>query len=150
MNIQDIINKKRLKQSLTDEEITFFVQGVAQDVFRDYEVSALLMAIAINGMNDRETTTLTIEMSKTGEIVDLSAIEGVKADKHSTGGISDTTTLVIVPILSSLNVKMAKMSGRSLGFTGGTADKLEAIDGFQTELSLSQLQDNVKSVWVLV
>lgn len=146
MIIQDIINKKRRKEPLTDEEIVFFVQGVAKDLFRDYEVSALLMAIAINGMNKKEISTLTIEMSKTGDMVDLSEIDGVKADKHSTGGISDTTTLVIVPILACLNVKMAKMSGRSLGFTGGTADKLEAIDGFVTELPIKKFIQNVKTI----
>ncbi len=146
MIIQDIINKKRRKEPLTDEEIVFFVQGVAKDFFRDYEVSALLMAIAINGMNKKEISTLTIEMSKTGDMVDLSEIDGVKADKHSTGGISDTTTLVIVPILACLNVKMAKMSGRSLGFTGGTADKLEAIDGFVTELPIKKFIQNVKTI----
>lgn len=146
MIIQDIINKKRRKEPLTDEEIVFFVQGVAKDLFRDYEVSALLMAIAINGMNKKEISTLTIEMSKTGDMVDLSEIDGVKADKHSTGGISDTTTLVIVPTLACLNVKMAKMSGRSLGFTGGTADKLEAIDGFVTELPIKKFIQNVKTI----
>ena len=146
MIIQDLLNKKRLKQELTKEEIAFFVNGVAKDSFKDYEVSAMLMAIAINGMTDDETTTLTLEMTKTGEVVDLSEIEGIKADKHSTGGISDTTTVAIVPILASLGVKMAKMSGRSLGFTGGTADKLEAIDGFNTEISKEAFIKNVKEV----
>lgn len=146
MVIQEIIDKKRLCKALSDEEIEFFVKGVAEDTFQDYEVAAMLMAIAINGMNDRETTTLTLSMMRTGTIVDLSDIEGVKADKHSTGGISDTTTIAAVPILASLGVKMAKMSGRSLGFTGGTADKLEAIDGYNTEISKEQFVEMVKTI----
>lgn len=146
MVIQEIINKKRLNQPLSNEEIEFFVKGVAEDLFQDYEISALLMAIAINGMNDRETTTLTLSMMNTGSIVDLSDIDGVKADKHSTGGISDTTTIAAVPILASLGVKMAKMSGRSLGFTGGTADKLEAIDGYNTEISKERFVELVKTI----
>lgn len=146
MVIQEIIDKKRLCKALSDEEIEFFVKGVAEDTFQDYEVAAMLMAIAINGMNDRETTTLTLSMMRTGTIVDLNDIEGVKADKHSTGGISDTTTIAAVPILASLGVKMAKMSGRSLGFTGGTADKLEAIDGYNTEISKEQFVEMVKTI----
>lgn len=146
MIIQELLDKKRLGKELTDEEITFFVKGVADDSLKDYEISAMLMAIAINGMTDRETTTLTLEMTKTGEIVDLSDIEGVKADKHSTGGISDTTSIACVPILASLGVKMAKMSGRSLGFTGGTVDKLEAIQGFNTEITKEEFINNVKTV----
>lgn len=146
MVIQDLLDKKRLKKELTDNEISFFINGVAKDEFKDYEVSAMLMAIAINGMTDRETTTLTLEMAKTGEMVDLSKIDGVKADKHSTGGISDTTTLAVVPILASLGVKMAKMSGRSLGFTGGTVDKLEAIDGYKTDISKDDFIKNLQTI----
>ncbi|MBE7074567.1 MAG: thymidine phosphorylase [Clostridiales bacterium] len=146
MLIQDLIKKKRLKQALTDEEINFLINGVKNDTFNDYELSALLMAITINGMDERETTTLTLEMAKSGDILDLSKIDGVKADKHSTGGISDTTTIAIVPILASLGVKMAKMSGRSLGFTGGTIDKLEAIDGFNTEITNEQFIKSVQNI----
>lgn len=146
MVIQEIIDKKRLKKPLTDEEIEFFVSGVAKDELQDYEVAAMLMAIAINGMNDRETTTLTLSMMNTGAVVDLSEIEGVKADKHSTGGISDTTTIAAVPILASLGVKMAKMSGRSLGFTGGTVDKLEAIEGYKTDISKEKFVEMVKTI----
>ena len=146
MIIQEIIDKKRVGKALTDEEIQFFVEGVATDKLKDYEQAAMLMAIAINGMNDRETTTLTLSMMKTGFVVDLSEIEGVKADKHSTGGISDTTTIAAVPILASLGVKMAKMSGRSLGFTGGTVDKLEAFDGYNTEISKEQFIEMVNKV----
>lgn len=146
MIIQELINKKRKKIELTNEEIEFLVRGVTKDEFKDYELASLLMAITINGMNERETTKLTLEMAKSGDILDLSSIDGVKADKHSTGGISDTTTLVIVPILATLGVKMAKMSGRSLGFTGGTADKLECIKGFNTMLSTDELIENVKKV----
>jgi len=146
MLIQDLIKKKRLKQALTDEEINFLINGVKNDTFNDYELSALLMAITINGMDERETTTLTLEMAKSGDILDLSKIDGVKVDKHSTGGISDTTTIAIVPILASLGVKMAKMSGRSLGFTGGTIDKLEAIDGFNTEITNEQFIKSVQNI----
>ena len=146
MVIQEIIDKKRVKKALTDEEIKFFVDGVANDKLQDYEVAAMLMAIAINGMNDRETTTLTLSMMNTGAVVDLSEIEGVKADKHSTGGISDTTTIAAVPILASLGVKMAKMSGRSLGFTGGTVDKLEAFDGYKTDISKEKFVEMVKTI----
>lgn len=146
MIIQELIDKKRVGKALTDEEIQFFVNGVATDTLKDYEQAAMLMAIAINGMNNRETTTLTLSMMKTGAVVDLSGIKGVKADKHSTGGISDTTTIAAVPILASLGVKMAKMSGRSLGFTGGTVDKLEAFDGYNTEISKEKFIEMVNTV----
>lgn len=146
MNIFDLLKKKRLGGELTDEEIEYLIEGVTLDRFPDYELSALLMAIIINGMSERETTKLTIEMAKSGDMLDLSKVKGIKADKHSTGGISDTTTLVIVPILASLGIKMAKMSGRGLGFTGGTADKLEAIDGFQTGITNEQFIKNIKTI----
>ena len=146
MNIFDLLKKKRLGGELTDEEIEYLIEGVTFDRFPDYELSALLMAITINGMSEKETTKLTIEMAKSGDMLDLSKVKGIKADKHSTGGISDTTTLVIVPILTSLGIKMAKMSGRGLGFTGGTADKLEAIDGFQTGITNEQFIKNIKTI----
>ncbi len=146
MVIQDLIHKKRLNESLTDNEIEFLVKGVVDGSIKDYELAALLMAITINGMTETETTKLTIEMANSGDMLDLSKIEGVKADKHSTGGISDTTTIAIVPILADLGVKMAKMSGRSLGFTGGTIDKLEAIDGFNTEISNDKFIKSVQKI----
>ena len=146
MTIQQLISKKRLKKELTNEEIEFWIKGVAKNEFQDYELAALLMAITINGMTEAETTKLTIEMANSGKMMDLSKIEGIKADKHSTGGISDTTTIALVPILADLGLKMVKMSGRSLGFTGGTIDKLEAIDGFNTEISEKKFIDGVKKV----
>lgn len=146
MNILELLKKKRLGKELTNEEIKFLIDGVSKDSFKDYELSALLMAICINGMTNKETTALTLEMANSGDIVDLSNIDGVKADKHSTGGISDTTTLIVVPVLSALGIKMAKMSGRSLGFTGGTADKVEAISGFKTEISNDQFINNIKTI----
>lgn len=146
MVIQDLIHKKRLNMTLTDQEIEFWIDGIKKNIFKDYELSALLMAITINGMNEAETTKLTIEMAKSGDMLDLSKIDGVKADKHSTGGISDTTTIAVVPILADLGVKMAKMSGRGLGFTGGTIDKLEAIDGFNTEISNEKFIKSVQTI----
>lgn len=146
MVIQELIHKKRLGQTLTDQEIEFWIDGVAKNKFQDYELAALLMAITIKGMTEAETTKLTIEMAKSGDMLDLSKIEGVKADKHSTGGISDTTTIAVVPILADLGVKMAKMSGRGLGFTGGTIDKLEAIDGFNTEITNAKFIKSVQTI----
>lgn len=146
MIIQDIIDKKRQNKALTKEEIEFFVNGYTNSTIQDYEASALLMAIAINSMNMQEITDLTMSMAKSGEIMDLSSIKQVKADKHSTGGVSDTTTLIIMPILACLGIKMAKMSGRSLGFTGGTIDKLEAIPNFNTDLPYDKFIDSVNRV----
>ena len=135
MRIYDIIAKKRDKLELTDEEIRFFVKAYVKGDIEHYHASALLMAIYLNGMNDRETVTLTKEMAESGDMLDLSAIDGVTVDKHSTGGVGDKTTLIVAPIVASLGLKTAKMSGRGLGHTGGTIDKLESIDGFSTSLS---------------
>ena len=146
MTIQEIIDKKRKKEELTTEEIAFFVNGYTKGEIKDYEAAALLMAIAINSMSTRETTDLTLAMAKSGEIVDLSKIEGIKADKHSTGGVSDTTTIAAVPILASLGIKMAKMSGRALGFTGGTIDKLEAIPNFNVNIEEKDFINSVNKV----
>ena len=129
-NIDALLTKKRFGGELSREEIHDFVTGVTQRQFADYQISAMLMAIAINGMSDRETVDLTMEMAASGDELDLSAIRGVKADKHSTGGVGDTTSLVLAPLVACCGVKIAKMSGRGLGFTGGTLDKLESIPGF--------------------
>ena len=134
MTIVDIINKKRLNNELTREEIEFAVSGYLDGSVKDYQMSSLLMAIVINGMTDRETIDLTDIMLKSGEIIDLSKIDGLIVDKHSTGGVGDKVTLVLAPLLASFGIKIAKMSGRGLGHTGGTIDKLESIEGFNTSI----------------
>lgn len=130
MHIIDIIEHKRDRRALTDEEIAFFVRGVADRSIHDYQISALLMAVCINGMNDDETACLTYEMAHTGEVIDLSFADGMVVDKHSSGGVGDKTTLVAAPMAAACGLKVAKMSGRGLGFSGGTLDKLESIPGF--------------------
>lgn len=134
MRMYDIIYKKREGEELTDEEIAFFVKGYTDGSIPDYQAAALCMAIFYKGMNKRETATLTMEMANSGDTVDLSPIEGIKVDKHSTGGVGDKTSLIIGPIAASCGVKIAKMSGRGLGHTGGTIDKMESIPGMQTSL----------------
>ena len=131
MDFQDIIIKKRDKQKLTKEEISFFIQGVTDGSLPDYQISALLMAILLNGMDAEETAQMTMEMTHSGALFDLSSLPGFKVDKHSTGGVGDTTTLILAPLVASLGVPVIKMSGRGLGFSGGTIDKLESIPGFQ-------------------
>ncbi|MFR4564404.1 thymidine phosphorylase [Anaerotignum sp.] len=131
MDFQDIIIKKRDKQKLTKEEISFFIHGVTDGSLPDYQISALLMAILLNGMDAEETAQMTMEMAHSGALFDLSSLPGFKVDKHSTGGVGDTTTLILAPLVASLGVPVVKMSGRGLGFSGGTIDKLESIPGFQ-------------------
>lgn len=135
MTIVDIINKKRNKQELTREEIDFAVSGYLDDSVKDYQMSSFLMAIVLNGMTLKETIDLTDVMIKSGDVLDLSKINGIIVDKHSTGGVGDKVTLVLAPLLASLGIKIAKMSGRGLGHTGGTIDKLESIEGFNTKIS---------------
>ena len=146
MNIIDIINKKRLKQELTKEEIQFAIDNYLDKKIDDSQMSALLMAICINNMTYNEIFNLTDIFLNSGEILDLSEIKKVKVDKHSTGGIGDKTTLVLVPLVASTGIPVAKMSGRSLGFTGGTIDKLESIPGFKTDLSLEEFLNQVKQI----
>lgn len=143
MRMVDIIEKKRDGKELTTAEINFFIEGYTKGDIPDYQASALAMAIYFQDMNDRERADLTRAMVESGDTIDLSGIEGIKVDKHSTGGVGDTTTLVLAPLVASLDVPVAKMSGRGLGHTGGTIDKLESIAGFHVELTREQFIDLV-------
>lgn len=146
MNILDIIETKKNKRELTTEQIEYFVNGYTDGTLPDYQISSLLMAILLNGMTDRETFDMTNAMLHSGDVVDMSHLGGIVVDKHSTGGIGDSTTLALAPILACCGVYVAKMSGRGLGFTGGTIDKLESIPGFDTALSEDEFFDVVKRV----
>ncbi|MGW8959371.1 pyrimidine-nucleoside phosphorylase [Paenibacillus sp. NPDC055715] len=143
MRMVDLIEKKRDGKELTTEEINFIIQGYTQGEIPDYQVSALAMSIFFKDMTERERADLTMAMVHSGDTIDLSAIEGVKVDKHSTGGVGDTTTLVLAPLVAALDIPVAKMSGRGLGHTGGTIDKLEAIAGFHVEISKDEFVDLV-------
>ena len=147
MNIQEIKTKKRDGQELNKEEINYFITEYVAGNITDYQAAALVMAIYINGMTYKETTDLTIEMAHSGEILDLSSL-GTVVDKHSTGGVGDKITIVLMPIIASLGIPVAKMAGRGLGFTGGTIDKLEAIPGYNTSLEISRFIENVKEIGI--
>ncbi len=149
MLMTDIIEKKRYKLPLSDKEIEFFVSGVTDKSIPDYQISALLMAILLNGMDRRETVTLTALMAKSGDILDLSDLSHT-ADKHSTGGVGDKTTLAVAPIAAALGCTVAKMSGRGLGFTGGTVDKLESITGYKTALETTEFKKIAKEYGMCV
>lgn len=146
MRMVDLIEKKRDGEPLNDEEVRFFVKEYTEGNVPDYQVSALLMAIYFQKMNDDEAAALTDAMLKSGDTIDLSAIEGIKVDKHSTGGVGDKTTLVLGPLVAAAGVKFAKLSGRGLGHTGGTLDKLESIDGFNIDLSEEAFISQVKKI----
>ena len=143
MRMYDIINKKKHGEHFTKEEIQFWVEGYTRGQIPDYQVSALLMAICFQGMNEEETLALTLAMRDSGEALDLSKITGIKVDKHSTGGVGDKTSLVLTPMIAALGIPVAKMSGRGLGHTGGTIDKLECFPGFSTELSEEKFYETV-------
>ena len=147
MNILDIIAKKRDKEELTKKEIEFFVKGYTENSITDYQAAALVMAIYINGMNEREITDLTLAMAHSGDVLDLSSL-GEVVDKHSTGGVGDKITLILMPIIASLGIPVAKMSGRGLGFTGGTIDKLESIPGYNTNVNIEDFIQNVKNIGI--
>ena len=146
MTIVDIINKKRLNKELTRDEIEFAVDGYLDGSVKDYQMSSLLMAIVLNGMTDRETIDLTDIMIKSGDVINLKEIDGLIVDKHSTGGVGDKVTLVLAPLLASFGIKIAKMSGRGLGHTGGTIDKLESIEGFDTSISNKEFIKQVNKI----
>ena len=148
MNIIDIISKKRDGYKLNNEEIKFFIDNYTNGNITDYQAAALIMAIYINGLDEEETTSLALEMANSGEILDLSTIGDIIVDKHSTGGVGDKITIILMPIIASLEIPVAKMSGRGLGFTGGTADKLESIPGYKTALSIEECIDNVKNIGI--
>lgn len=150
MNIIDIINKKRVGEALTYDELEYAFMGYLNEKIESYQISSLLMAICINGMTDEEVINLTKIFIDSGEILDLGNILGIKVDKHSTGGIGDKTTLIIAPIVASSGVYMAKMSGRGLGYTGGTIDKLESIKGFKTSLSKEEFLNELKSIGMVI
>ncbi|NLP16921.1 MAG: pyrimidine-nucleoside phosphorylase [Clostridiales bacterium] len=146
MRMYDLINKKKNKGELSKEEIEFIVEGFTKGDIPDYQMSAFLMAVCLNKLSHEETAYLTIAMANSGEQLDLSKIHGVKVDKHSTGGVGDKTSLILSPMVASLGIPVAKMSGRGLGHTGGTIDKLESIPSFSTELNSEQFVDNINRI----
>lgn len=148
MNILEIIAKKRDAKELSKEEIEYFVEEYTKGEIPDYQASALIMAIYINGMNDREITDLTLAMAYSGEVLDLSCFGTNVVDKHSTGGVGDKVSIILLPIIASMGVPVAKMSGRGLGFTGGTVDKMESIPGYRTNIEVDEFISNVKKVGI--
>lgn len=150
MRMIDIIEKKKIKEELTDKEIQFWVSGVTDGSIPDYQTSALLMAILLNGMSERETATLAEAMMHSGDVIDLSCIEGIKSDKHSTGGVGDKTSIALGSIVAACGLKVAKMSGRGLGHTGGTLDKLESIDGLNIFLTEDEFKKQVSEVGLAI
>ncbi len=150
MRMYDVIEHKRNGLELSDGEIDFFVREYTDGTIPDYQASALLMAVYFNGMTPRETAKLTMAMAESGDVLDLSPIHGIKVDKHSTGGVGDKTTLVLAPMVAALGIPVAKMSGRGLGHTGGTIDKLESFPGFVTEISEKKFYENVNKIKIAI
>lgn len=150
MRMYDLIAKKRDGGSLTAQEMRYMIREYVNGNIPDYQMSAFLMAVYLKGMTEEETVSMTLEVAHSGDMVDLSSIEGIKVDKHSTGGVGDKTTLIIAPIVAACGVKVAKMSGRGLGHTGGTVDKLEAIPGFQTVIPQKKFYEIVNTIGVSV
>lgn len=150
MRIVDIIDKKKKGFELTKEEITYFINEYTNNNVPDYQASALIMAMFLNGMSDSETSDLTLAMAFSGKVLDLSDIDGIKVDKHSTGGVGDKVSIIIVPIVAEFGIPVAKMSGRGLGFSGGTIDKLESIEGFKTSMSIDEFKNQIKKYGVVI
>ena len=148
MNIIEIIAKKRDKQVLTKEEIDYFITEYTKGTIADYQAAALVMAIYLNGMNDQEITQMTLAMAHSGEMLDLSRFGQNVVDKHSTGGVGDKVTLILMPIIAALGIPVAKMSGRGLGYTGGTIDKLESIPGYQTAIPVEEFMEHVNKIGI--
>lgn len=148
MNIVEIIAKKRDNKTLTTAEIEYFITEYTKGTITDYQAAALVMAIYLNGMQDKEITSLTLAMAHSGEMLDLSIFGKNVVDKHSTGGVGDKITLILMPIIAALGIPVAKMSGRGLGFTGGTIDKLESIPGYRTDISVETFMQNVKEIGI--
>ena len=148
MDIKNIISKKREDKVISKDEIDYFVREYTNGSIPDYQAAALIMAICINGMTEEEIKNLTMAMAESGEKIDLSEIGDVVVDKHSTGGVGDKITIILMPIIASLGIPVAKMSGRGLGFTGGTVDKLESIPGYRTEVPVDEFIENVKNVGI--
>lgn len=150
MRMYDLIMKKRNGKKLTEDEIGFMIEGFTKGLIPDYQMSAMMMAVYFNGMDEEETLWLTMAMARSGDLLDLSKIRGVKVDKHSTGGVGDKTSLALMPMAAACGIKVAKMSGRGLGHTGGTIDKLESFAGFSTELSEQKFIDNINRIGIAV
>lgn len=148
MNILEIIDKKKEKKELTKEEIEYFLTGYVREEIADYQAAALIMAIFLNGMTKEEIVNLSLAMAKSGEILDLSKLNKIIVDKHSTGGVGDKVSICLLPLVASLGVPVAKMSGRGLGFTGGTVDKMQSIPGYQTEIDTNTFLENVNNIGI--
>lgn len=150
MRMYDLIMKKRNGEVLDEKEIQYMINGYTKGEIPDYQMSAMTMAIYFQGMNEQETLALTMAMAHSGDMLDLSDIHGVKVDKHSTGGVGDKTSLALTPMVAALGIPVAKMSGRGLGHTGGTIDKLESFTGFSTAISEEQFKENVNCIGIAI